>query len=302
MLKSYDVRVRATYDWLDALLDEVHDRPRELIAAVAASEREIVERARATDPRRREVPLAIAIVDSATTFAYRGYAWRYEPSAIAGQPVVRWTSTPWDTLVPWYRVLRGDRVVREPAGYLVPREWTGVRDRLEVQGVRYRTFARAWSDTVELQRIAEWSASAELVEGHHPVTVTRVVAERRLRSWRPGDLWVPLDQRGALVAVHLLDAEAPEGLLYWNAFDTVLMHKEYAEAYVMEPVARAMLARDPALAAEFRARVASDTSFARSPNARLDWLYRHSPWADPEQDLSPVARALRRPPESVLAK
>ena len=51
---------------------------------------------------------------------------------------------------------------------------------------------------------------------------------------------------------------------------------------------------------EFRAKVASDTAFAVNPRARLDWFYRRSPWADPEQNLLPVARALRAPPESVL--
>ena len=45
--------------------------------------------------------------------------------------------------------------------------------------------------------------------------------ERRMRAFRPGDLWVPLDQRSAMVAVHLFEAQAPDGLMYWNAFDTV---------------------------------------------------------------------------------
>jgi hypothetical protein len=82
----------------------------------------------------------------------------------------------------------------------------------------------------------------------------------------------------------------------------VLEPKEYAEDYVMEPVARQMLRDDPTLAKEFQARLAADTSFANSPQARLDFFYRRSRWADPEQNLIPVARALRAPPEAVLAK
>ena len=152
-----------------------------------------------------------------------------------------------------------------------------------------------------MQRLAEWSAG-DLFEGHHPVTASRVVTERRLRTFRPGDLWVPLDQPGGLIAMELLDTGAPEGLLYWNAFDAALSRKEYAETYVMEPVGRAMLVADPKLATEFRARIAADTAFAHSPFERTDWLYRHSRWADPEQDISPVARALRRPPETVLGR
>jgi murein tripeptide amidase MpaA len=298
MLKSYDVRVKATYDWLVALLDEVHDRPRALLNAVAESEKEIVALGSATG---REVPLAGALTDSAGSFRFRGYAWRRQPSDILGAPVIRWTSTVWDSVIPWYHDERPDHKIRVPAGYVVPAEWTIVRDRLQVHGIRFRTLARAWTDSVEVQRVANWSAG-DLFEGHHPVTAAHVVTERRLRTFRPGDLWVPLDQPAGLIAMELLDAAAPEGLLYWNAFDTVLSPKEYAEVYVMEPVARAMLMADPQFATEFHTKVASDTAFAHSPFARSDWLYRHSKWADPDQDLSPIARALRRPPENVLAK
>ncbi len=166
--------------------------------------------------------------------------------------------------------------------------------------MRYQRLGRAWRDTVELTRIVEWKASDDLVEGHHPVTVRSARTERQLRAFRPGDLWVPLDQRSALVAAHLLEAQAPDGLLYWNAFDTVLQFKEYGEDYVIDPIARGMLKKDPALAREFEQKLASDTTFAKNPFQRADWFYRRSPWADPEQNLYPVARALRRPPAEVL--
>jgi hypothetical protein len=175
------------------------------------------------------------------------------------------------------------------------------RDLLDVHGVRYRTFAKPWADTVEVQRIVEWSAATRPGEGHFPISVTRAALERRLRSYRPGDLWVPLDQRSAMVAVQLFEAQAPDGLVRWNAFDTVLEFKEYSDDYVMEPVARRMLEDDPGLAREFQARIAADTAFANNPAARVDFLYRRSKWADPEQNLLPVTRALRAPPESVLA-
>ena len=132
--------------------------------------------------------------------------------------------------------------------------------------------------------------------------MTKVALERQLREYRPGDIWVPLDQRAAGVAVHLFEAQAPDGLTYWNEFDTVLEPKEYAESYVMAPVAERMLRENPAMARDFEARLAADTTFARNPQARIDYFFRRSPWADPEQNLLPVTRALRRPPESVLAR
>ena len=298
MLKPYSTRVRATYDFMLAILEEVAARPRELLDAVAASETEVIARGR--EPVGRSMVLTSASTDSADTFPYRGLVTEYPLSDITGSRVPRYTSTPWDTTIRWYRFTRPGLVVAQPAGYLVPREWTIVREKLDLHGVRYQRLTRAWRDTVELTRIDEWQAATDLVEGHHPVSVRRAHTERQLRSFRAGDLWVPLDQRSALVAAHLLEAQAPDGLMVWNAFDTVLQFKEYGEDYVVEPLAREMLARDPALAKEFERRLAADSTLAASPFQRADFFYRRSPWADPEQNLHPVARVLRRPPAEVL--
>ncbi len=302
MLKPYEVRVRATYDLVSALLAEVSTRPQELADAVAAAEAGIVARGREPDPARRRVVLSTTTAPESVMVEFKGLRPVIEMSDIAGAPVIRYGSAPWDTLLPSFGQVVPAITVTQPVGYLVPQEWRSVLDRLDVHGVRYRRFARAWSDSVEQARIVEWRAQGEPSEGHFPLKIARVEPVRRPRTFRPGDAWVPLDQRSALVAVHLLEAQAPDALARWNFFDTVLEKKEYAEAYVVEPLARRMMQDDPALAREFRARVAGDSAFARDPHERLEFFYRRSPWADPEQDLVPVARALRIPPEDVLEK
>jgi hypothetical protein len=301
MLKAYSTRVQATYDLMVALLEEVNARPRELMDAVTEAEAEVVRRGREVDAQKRSVVLRTRPTGVSEPLAYKGVVARNEWSEVAGGWVPRYTSAPWDTVIPLYREQQPTVTVTQPVGYLVPREWTLVAEKLQIHGVRTRRLARPWADTVEVQRIAAWSVGRP-AEGHRPITVDRVELERRWRSFHPGDLWVPLDQPAALVAVHLLEAQAPDGLMYWNAFDTVLEPKEYAETYVMEPIARRMLQESPALAEEFRARLAADSSFATSPAARMDFFYRRSPWADPEQGLHPAARALRPVPEELLER
>ncbi len=301
MIKPYGVRVKATYDLLVALLEELHARPRELVRAVAQAEESTIARGRERDPAKREVVLATRTTDTAVPFEFKGWVTRWEPSEITGAPLPRYSDAPWDSVIPLYREVTPTLTVRQPAGYVVPQEWDIARDRLDVHGVRYRSFAKSWTDTVEVQHVLEWRAAAEEREGHRPISVGKVALERRVRTARPGDLWVPLDQRSAMVAVHLFEAQAPDGLMYWNAFDTVFERKEYGEPYVVEPLARQMMADDPALARTFRERLASDTTFAHDPHARSDFFFRRSKWADPEQDLHPVLRALRRPPDDVLA-
>lgn len=301
MLKPYGARVKATYDLMYGLLEELHARPRALTDAVKAAEAEVLARAQATDPAARTVVLSTRLGERGAPMTWRGVETKWERSEITGSVVPRYSSTPWDTTVMLYRDTQPALTVRQPAGgYVVPQEWTAVLERLALHGIRTRTLARAWSDTVERARITDRTLSAEPFEGRQNVRVLATRLERQFRSFRAGDVWVPLNQRGGTLAVALLEAQAPDGFLAWGFFSTIFQRKEYGESYVVEPMARAMMARDPKLAEEFRARVAADSAFAADPGARNDWWFRRSPWNDPEQDLHPIARALRPVPETFL--
>ena len=105
-----------------------------------------------------------------------------------------------------------------------------------------------------------------------------------------GSALLALDQRAAKVAIHLLEPEAPDSFVAWGFFNAVFEQKELGEDYVVETLARDMLARDPKLAAEFQEKIASDPTFAGSAEARLDFFYQRSPWRDPKLGLYPVGR------------
>lgn len=62
------------------------------------------------------------------------------------------------------------------------------------------------------------------------------------------------------------------------------------EAYVAEEEARKMLARDPALKAEFERKLREEPDFANSPGARLDFFYRRHPAWDADSNRYPVMR------------
>ncbi len=69
------------------------------------------------------------------------------------------------------------------------------------------------------------------------------------------------------------------------------------EAYVAEEVARDMLAKDAALAAEFQRKLKDEPDFAKNPQARLEFLARrHSSW-DASYGLYPVMRVDSAPAE-----
>jgi hypothetical protein len=101
---------------------------------------------------------------------------------------------------------------------------------------------------------------------------------------------VPTDQPLGDLAILLLEPGSPDSFFQWGFFLSVLREPEYAEPYVMESLAAEMLARSDSLAAEFRAKLAADTTFAASPEARLGWFYHRTPYADERWRLYPVGR------------
>jgi hypothetical protein len=93
------------------------------------------------------------------------------------------------------------------------------------------------------------------------------------------------------VAVEWLEPAAPDSALQWGFFDSIFEIKEYGEAYVLEKLAREMMAKDPKLKAEFERKVANDPEFAGSPAARLEFFYERSPWfATNRRGMYPVGR------------
>jgi hypothetical protein len=77
-----------------------------------------------------------------------------------------------------------------------------------------------------------------------------------------------MDQPRARLITQLLEPAAPDSFIRWGFFDAIFEEKEYAEARVLEGIARQMLAADPALKAEFDERL-KDEAFAADPRARL---------------------------------
>ncbi|MCH8328009.1 MAG: carboxypeptidase, partial [Candidatus Marinimicrobia bacterium] len=76
----------------------------------------------------------------------------------------------------------------------------------------------------------------------------------------------------------------------WGFFLEILQRAEYVEGYVMEPLAERMLTTDPGLRRKFEAALKADKSLADDPQARLQWLYRKTPYYDDRHLLYPVGR------------
>jgi hypothetical protein len=221
-------------------------------------------------------------------------------SPITGGEVVRWTGEPIEQEVVFHHLNVPAAVVSRPDAYYIPPAWSGIARKLELHGIGVEVLTEPTEVQVEMYRLPEadlastgsdFDHRSAVYEGRVQVEPGRVERDLRSLELPPGSFRVDTDQPLGTLAVLLLEPESPDSLFQWGYFLEILSRTEYVEAYVMEPIARAMLEADPDLAAEFRAKIESDPGFAADQRARLAWFYERSPFFDRRYRLYPVARA-----------
>ena len=285
--KPYPQRVRATYN---AVLDAL-----ELVAGHGAQWRqmELDADARSAALAGKPVPLDYTVTDARRFIEFLGYAYTRTPSDISGG-----TMTEYDERTPqlWMLPLRdtvvpGLTVEAPKAGYLVPSEYAAqVGAQLRIHGIDYRVLEAALPQaTVQAFDADSVKFSPAPSEGHQRATVAGTWKPASA-SLGPGALFVPIAQPKARLLMAILEPQAPDSMAAWGAFNNSFERKEYMEGYVAEEQARLMLARDPALKAEFGKKLKVDPDFAKSPRARLDFFYRRHPAWDAGYNRYPVLR------------
>jgi hypothetical protein len=283
----YGRRVRVTYDFLVHALEVVKRGPEELVRAVQKADAECV--ATRGGGRDGRVPLTFEHAEKSRPFVYRGYELNLHASDITGDEVIEYGPQPVDLEIPLFDESRATSWVVPPAAYVIPPQWTDVIERLELHGVRLFRLRSGYALEVDGYRFAEVTFADRPHEGRQ-MPRYRTEATQGRRFFVAGTVVVPLDQPRAKLAVNLLEPTGPDSFVGWGFFNTVFEQKEYAEAYVMEPLARQMLIDDAALRREFETRLARDAEFAKDPRQRLDFFYRRSPYADTQLNVYPVGR------------
>ena len=285
--KDYPTRVRITHNTIVSILQQVADHGRDWQRAAADAD------ARATRIAGQPVVLSYKTTDKTTMVDFQGYAYTRTLSDVSGMLMTHYDeSKPQVWHVPLRDEVVEDLQVKAPgAGYLVPAAWAHiVAAKLDQHGIRYRTLDKAVAAApVETFRADKATFAATSVESHQRLKVEG--------AWKPearalgkGALFVPIAQPKARLVMAIFEPQAPDSLLAWGAFNNAFERKEYMEEYVAEDVAREQMAKDPALAAAFRARVDSDPAFAKNPHARLEFFARRHPSWDERLNLYPVMR------------
>jgi hypothetical protein len=280
-LKPYDQRVLGTYVFLEETL--------RVAARDAAGLRNATRRAR--DARAKTIPLSWRVPegDKGTTIEILGVESRQTLSPISGGVRTEWLGRPVIGKAPFITASEVATSITRPAAYWVPPSWREVIEILDLHKIKYERLTAPREVEVTMYRFGAPTFDTNQFEGHVRVTAP-ATTERRRERFPAGTLRIATDQELGTLAVLLLEPSSPDSLFQWGFFHSILQPTEYVESYIMEPMAERMLADDPQLAAEFRAKLESDAAFRGSPRARLQWFFERTPYYDERARLYPVGR------------
>lgn len=290
--KSYKSRVRGTYDVLRHFVDEIGKSKASLAVANVTADTQTIERGKTYDPNR-QFALSLSIDRTRSTpLAFKGVKYTMEASTISGGQRIIYGSEPMNITIPRYDDARIATGVAPPLYYIVPVQYREAIDLLKLHGVQFSLLKKPLTTEIESYQLSEPKWATNSFENRITLTAKQMPV-KETRTFMAGSALVPMDQEAANVAIHLLEPNGPDSLLYWGYFNSIFEQKEGGSGYVLEKLAREMLEKDPKLQEEFD-RYILEPANARSPQARLRFFYERSPYYKNQKiGVYPIGRILK---------
>ena len=185
-------------------------------------------------------------------------------------------SKPFSRNVPYYQTYKPVTEIVTPEAYIIPKAWWNVIELLKINNISMQPLEQDTEIEVESYRIGEYVTNRLPFEGHYLHREVKLEKKTEKIMFHKGDFVVSTQQPGVKYLLETLEPQGNDSFFAWNFFDSILQQKEYFSAYVFEDTAAQMLKDNPKLKAEFEAKKKAEKTFADSPEAQLDWLYRQS--------------------------
>ena len=274
-LKPYKSRVRGTYDVLRYTIEEIGKNKASLFEANRKADEATINRGKTYDANR-QFPLRQTITEKSTPFAFKGIEYKLEDSEISGMKRIIYGTKPLNITIPKFDEAKTTASVAPPLYYILPPQWKAAIEVLQAHGITFQKLTKPLKIEVESYKFSEVKFAPASFENR--VTVNfKANPIKEMREFPIGSIVIPTAQENASVAIHLLEPNAPDSFVYWGFFNAIFEQKEYGEGYVLEDLAREMLAKDANLRKEFEEKL-KDEKFAKSPFARLTFFYERSPY------------------------
>jgi len=286
MLKSYDLRVDATYKLLLAYVD--------IVARDARIIGENKQKADAFVAAQQEFPLDWKLNKSEVNeLQFKGFEAGQKPSEVSSADRLYYDrSKPYTKTIKEWNKFEPAITVQKPLAYIIPKAWDRVINLLKLNGVKLKEIKADQKIEVESYYIGEFKTSTRPYEGHYLHSAVKLSPVKQNLQYYAGDFVVYVNQPGNRYIVETLEPQAIDSYFNWNFFDSILDMKEHYSAYVFEDTAAELLKKNPELKAKLEAKRALDADFAKNGPAQLDFVYKNSDYYEKTHNRYPVARLL----------
>jgi hypothetical protein len=183
---------------------------------------------------------------------------------------------------------------KRPYAYIIPAVWDDVIEVLAIHGMEMEVFQEESTLDVVNYRTEEATIS-RLWEGRPEISSGTITAENCTRTYRKNDIFLKTDQPLGTLAVALLEPTGEGSFFLAGFFSSVLTNHEYAENYIMIPLAEKMLNESEEISAEWDAYKEENPSYLNDTDGVIDWFFRRSAYYDPEAFVYPVGIAYEEP-------
>jgi len=287
MLKDYKTRINAVYNLIVQTLAIVNHQSETLKTLISMADKSTAS------PNFRKNPLPVSFVTSqkdSIMVDFKGFDYTIEKSDLTNGEWFKYDpKKPVTMKVPFFNKNVVEKTVKLPAFYIIPVEWKEATDLLSLHGIKYTTLSKDSLMNVTVTRFKTFDFRKTPNEGRHMVTVTTEESLEK-RMFPKGSAVVPTDQRTAKIIAFLFEPTASGSLVEWGFFNSVFEQKEYSETYVMEKMAREMLANDPQLKKEFEETVKNNPDYKDKQWEMLNWFYNRSAYKDINYLVYPVGK------------
>ena len=286
MLKPFDKRVYATYDFMQGLID-ICERDAKLIGELKHQADEQVSQQK-TFALNWDVDLK-----HYDTLIFKGYTAGHKPSEVSGLPRLYYDrSKPYTKPIKYYDNYKVTESVDKPFAYIIPQAWGKIIELYKLNNVVMHRLTHDTTLDLQMYYIGDYHTPARPYEGHYLHSEVKLNPVNMKVKYYAGDYVVYTNQPLNRYIVETLEPQGVDSFFAWNFFDSILGEKEYFSDYVFEDVAAELLKNDPALKKKLDTAKLDNPKLANSAQAQLNFVYRNSPYFEKTYMRYPVGRLL----------
>lgn len=189
---------------------------------------------------------------------------------------------------------KAEVVVDLPLAYIIPVEYQEVQEVIKAHGIEFISTRSAREVNIDTYKFSNQKWRPYSYEGRQILSEFEMEAIQKKVLFEKGAMIVPVHQRSLKVLVYLLEPKADNSLVGWGFFNASMERKEYVETYVMEKMAREMIAEDPNLLEEFEAWKKENPEAGKNQWAQTMWFFERTPYWDQKKDIYPVGKIYDR--------